>query len=173
MRAVVCDDNMNFGSSILVKQGVSFAEFSASTGEVERWGDYTGVCKRYNSTKPTVWVSGMYGTKDNDWDTWIAELSPSLVAGIQDSTSKMNSNFYPNPVYDQFTVEFEMFMPTQIQIELFNVNGELVKQLFNGESHAGRNLFSFNKSNLITGTYFIKINSSNKTLHNEKIIISE
>lgn len=173
MRAVVCDDAMNFGSSVVVKEGVSFTEFSASTGEVERWGDYTGICKRHNATNPTVWVSGMYGTKDNDWDTWIAELSPSSVSGIHDNSQTQSSNLYPNPVYDQFTLEFEMFMPTPIQIAIFNVNGELVQQLFNGESKAGRNLFSFNKSNLTTGTYFLKIKSADKIIQNEKIIISE
>ena len=58
-----------------------------------------------------------------------------------------------------------------ISIDIFDINGGLVTNLFNGYANSGKNQFTFNKSNLNNGSYFLNISSNSKILKNEKIII--
>ena len=69
-------------------------------------------------------------------------------------------------------MEFNMEENTIIEIDIIDISGSVVKKLYNGRASQGENVFSFNKSNLSTGIYFLVIKSSSKIIKNEKIIIS-
>jgi len=76
-RVVTCDENMDWSASRLVKDGESFVNFSSE--EIERWGDYSGAARKYNSSPPQVWLSGCYadnldGGESNILTTWIAQI---------------------------------------------------------------------------------------------------
>lgn len=173
IRVVSCDHAMRWGSSTLVKAGQGYADIFGS-GTSDRWGDYTGMCRKQNSTTPTVWMNGMYGTTANNWNTWIAEVGATGSSGVstQDIPNIEKSSVYPTLVYDQFFTEFSLENNTNLTIEVYNTDGKLVKELFNGPGHFGKNVFTFNKNNLSSGTYFVSIKSTNKVLLNEKIIIN-
>jgi hypothetical protein len=79
---------------------------------------------------------------------------------------------YPNPVVETFALEFVLEKTTDLAIEVVDINGKSVKQLFNGKGIQGVNNFSFNKANLSSGTYFLVITNNSTIIKNEKIIIS-
>ena len=170
IRVVNCDNNANWSSSVLVKSSSSYVSYSSTTEE--RWGDYTGTTRNHNSSNPSIWMSGMYGTSNNVWNTWISEIHAGPVGIIEQTNNKNNVKIYPNPVIETFNIEFELTERTDLNIQIVDVNGKYVKQLFSGFGQGGTNVFSFNKSNLQIGVYFLIITSSNKTIVNEKIIIS-
>jgi hypothetical protein len=173
IRVINCDDNMTFGASKLVKSGTGYADYTASAGSAERWGDYTGICRKHNNSAPTVWMNGMFGTTTNDWETWIAEITGTGgTTTIANEPKSDNFKLYPNPIYQEFKTEFELSTNSKISIDIFDIQGKLLKTLFNGNAIAGKNQFTFNKSNLGIGTYLIIISSNNQTLKNEKIIIA-
>lgn len=171
IRVVSCDDNMAWGSSTLVKTGNGFADYTASGGSAERWGDYTGMSRKHNNSSPTVWMNGMFGTTYNDWETWISEITGSSTSSMDEITNKNDLQIYPNPIYQEFKIEFDLLSQSKISIDIFDINGGLVTNLFNGYANSGKNQFTFNKSNLNNGSYFLNISSNNKILKNEKIII--
>ncbi|MBK9982806.1 MAG: T9SS type A sorting domain-containing protein [Saprospiraceae bacterium] len=174
IRVVFCDQNMNWGNSTLVRIGDGFSDYTASGGDTERWGDYTGIHRKHNNSTPTVWMSGMYGTTSNDWATWIAEITGSgSMTGIETVNNDSKFRVYPNPAYQEFKTEFELAANAKITIAIYDDQGKLVKSLFNGSGISGKNQFTFNTSNLRPGTYFISINSNNQLLKNEKIIIAD
>ena len=77
-RTIVCDHNMNFSNSVLVKEGNGFVNFDAGTKE--RWGDYSGISRRNSANGPEVWISGCYGSnlengQANVLTTWIAQIT--------------------------------------------------------------------------------------------------
>ena len=173
IRVVNCDNNMTWGSSILVKAGSGYADYTASGGSAERWGDYTGMCRKHNNSAPTVWMNGMFGTTSNNWETWVAEITGTGTnTSIANDTQSNNFKLYPNPIYQEFNTEFELATNSKISIDIFDIQGKLVIRLFNGNANSGKNQFTFNKSNLETGTYFLNISTNNKTFKNEKIIIA-
>jgi hypothetical protein len=166
-RAVAVDNNFNWSNDILVKAGVSHIDFVNGN---ERWGDYTGIARKHNAATPTVWTSLAYGSQQNAFDTWIAEI----IAG--NSTSAENTSFtdrsqlaFPNPVQDQFSLRFIMPESAVVDVAVYDMSGKMVKLLFHDRARAGENLLSFNASPLSHGTYIVKVSDNQKIYLNEKI----
>lgn len=169
IRVVNCDDDFNWSGSTEVKSGSGFAYY---TGDPERWGDYSGTWRKHNSAKPVVWMSGMYGNTQNHWDSWIAEVY-NHAWGFETQDNGQSLSVFPNPVVDRFTIEFTLAETTPLNINLMDEHGRMVKGLFSGTGHSGKNIFSFNKSPLKPGIYFLIIKNETAFLKNEKIIIAD
>lgn len=170
IRAVNCDNGMNWSNSTFIKGSSAYVSYTSSTKE--RWGDYTGSTRMHNSTNPSVWINGMFGNSNNRWDTWIAEIHDNEV-GIKENTTKNTGKIYPNPVVENFSVEFTLESATQLMIEVTDASGKMIKSLYQGKAQQGVNIFTFNKANLQAGTYFLTIRDESKLYKNEKIIISQ
>jgi hypothetical protein len=169
VRAINCDNTMAWSSSILVKGGDDFASYTSAT--TERWGDYTGACRKYNSGN--VWINGMYGNFENKWDTWIAEISIGQNGLEETASSSSKIKVSPNPIYNNYSIEFNLEQSKEIEIQLVDQNGNIIKSLYSGYAHSGTNKFSFNKGMLPSGMYFLEIlDKSKNKIQNEKIIIS-
>ncbi|MBP7808889.1 MAG: T9SS type A sorting domain-containing protein [Bacteroidia bacterium] len=175
VRAIAVDDQMNWSNSILVKGGENFVDYSWTTTSDERWGDYSGISRKYNSNPPTVWLSGDYASSSNYWNQWIAEISVVSTIGLPELSKgdKINASIYPNPIIETYKIEFEIPKRIPIQINITDLQGKVIKELYSGNSFEGKNLFSFNKAQLPAGLYFINIVTNNKILKNEKIIIAD
>lgn len=171
VRVVNCDNSLNWSASTLVKGSTSFVSYTSSTNE--RWGDYTGTARKHNSTTPSIWMNGMFGNSGNAWDTWIAEVYGSSAAGTTETATAKDFQLYPNPTAASFTVSFTLAETMPLTIRVYDIAGQLVKELYTGKGLSGENVFSFNKSALRTGTYFITIQNNERTIKNEKIVITE
>ena len=174
VRAVNCDDNMNWSNSTNVRSGDSFISYSWNTGTTERWGDYSGISRKHNANPPRVWVSGDYGNSQNYWGQWIAEISTTSVISITENNYELTqTKIYPNPIIDIYKIEFDLKKEQSIQISIFDIQGKMIKELYSGHAQKGTNFFTFNKANLNSGTYFINIILNSKSIKNEKIVIAD
>ncbi len=173
MRVVNCDDGMNWSASVLVKSSDSCV-IDGSALSITRWGDYTGTARRHNSGAASIWMSGMVGSIYNYWNSWIAEIH-EVTVGINEvgNAPLVNSKIYPNPVSNFFQLEFNLSQASDVQIDIYNMEGKLVKDLFKGKAYQGDNEFSFNKSNLSWGVYFLTIRSDSNILKSEKIVVTD
>jgi hypothetical protein len=171
MCAVSCDNAMSFGTVTVVKPSDSYVGSSGA----QRWGDYSGMCRKHNSPQACVWMSGSYGNTSNRWDAYVAQIyDAGFATGITEQHSLSGLKTYPNPVSDFFMVEFSVSKDTDANIAIYDMQGRVVKELYKGFCHEGENNFSFNKSNLSPGTYFLIIRTeSNKTVVHEKLVIAE
>jgi hypothetical protein len=177
--AVSADALMNFSLPTLVKTGDTIVDILTQAnypGYVERWGDYTGIQRRYASTTnvPEVWMAGAYASNNfrkNSYNSWIAQLFENAPSGI--NTPKPNSKFvlYPNPVIDIFNTSFYNNATGDVRIEMINSNGQNIKTLFNGMLQKGECTFQFNKGVLTNGIYFLQITHNNKQIYNKQFII--
>ncbi len=170
VRVVNCDNNLNWSASTLVKAGSSYVSYTSTTKE--RWGDYTGATRKHNSSSPSIWINGMFGTSTNVWDTWVSEVHSMPVGLLENKKEDNKLNIFPNPVDETFSVEFSLENTSNLTIEVIDNAGKLVKQLYKGNGVMGLNNFSFNKSNLSAGIYFLVITNNTTILKNEKIIIN-
>ena len=80
-------------------------------------------------------------------------------------------SIYPNPVRDNFTIEFEISKPKQMQISLYNVRGERVRSIYNGFNNNGKNSFIIETDNLLSGVYFIRIDNRDANLTRKILVI--
>lgn len=148
------------------------------TGGYERWGDYTGSQRKYNEPG-VVWVSGNFGkfidgfpfTQRNN-ATWIASLSSTVEANVEvvNNANPISTNVYPNPSQDIFYTSFNLSEGGIIDFSLFDMQGNLVKQLLRNKATQGENQFSFSTNPLSTGTYLLQINFNNQLLDTKVIV---
>ena len=79
----------------------------------------------------------------------------------------------PNPTNSNFSLTISLRNTSSIQVELLDIMGKRIKSLMNTTSIiAGSHNFNFDKQNLSSGIYFLRINTSetSKTL---KLILTE
>ncbi len=91
----------------------------------------------------------------------------SLYADIVTSTSLDNElvspktfelyQNYPNPFNPETTFSFELSKAGKVSMGVYNLRGQLVANLYEGNLLAGVHKFNFNASNLSSGTYFGKL----------------
>ena len=75
----------------------------------------------------------------------------------------------PNPTTDRQQLSFDVLVPGQVQVDLVQLNGQLIKNIFYGNLHAGQNILTIDTNNLVPGIYVYRITDSAGTT-NHKII---
>ncbi len=175
VRVVNCDQDFTWSPSKLVKAGETFVDFLGS--ETERWGDYTGISRRHNSPTGNIWLSGCYGANinsqntPNTYKTRVAEVSGGTMVGNEPLSSTKDFSLYPNPTYDLIHIDFIAEQPELTTIGLYDMNGRLIKLLFQDTPKPGANQLTFNQDALPSGAYLISISTSKQILKNETVII--
>lgn len=178
VRVVTCNHSLQWSASTLVKAGTTFVNFLSSTNE--RWGDYTGAARRYNSNPPRVWVAGCYGANvtspnfPNTYKTWVAEVSGGTTAvGFSDEQSSITqTKVYPNPVYDFFKLEYSLNTPQAVSIQLLDAAGKRIKLFIQENQRVGEYRFVFDKADIAPGLYQLVVSGNESILHHEKLLIS-
>jgi hypothetical protein len=80
---------------------------------------------------------------------------------------------YPNPIKDFATVEFILNYDTNISIELYNINGQLLNEVFTGTVISGRTYsVDFNGQGMKSGVYFLKL-IGDSTVDTKSIVIGQ
>jgi len=169
--AVSCDNSMTFGTVTIVKNSDSYVGSSGS----ERWGDYSGMCRKHNSPQACCWMAGAFGTTTNVWGAYIAQIyDAGFATGITPLVNAGSLKAYPNPVVDLFSLDFSLDKDAdKVDISIYDIQGRMVKDLYNGFCHEGENTFSFNKANLSPGTYFLLIRAGAQRVMHQQIIVAD
>ncbi len=173
-RVVNCDELFNWSNSTQIKSGETYIDFLSGTEQ--RWGDYIGISRKHNAGQATVWVAGCYGADipgqgNNTYKTWVAEITGGATVGIDDVGVPMETKIFPNPVYDMINIEFEVEVPEMTSISIIDVNGAVVKELYQDVPKQGLNRLRFNKDALSAGTYVISIQTESKEIKNEQVVV--
>ena len=94
---------------------------------------------------------------------WYARwASDGYVLGITDKTFNLQSfNIYPNPVRTELYVEFSALRNESLNIELFDINGKVLKKNIQ-QIKSGKNKLNLSTliSGLKPGSYFLNISSN-------------
>ena len=150
------------------------------TGSVERWGDYSGIQRKYDEPC-RVWMSGMYG-KNISNGSWISSVAVSDTCRVADSPSLASISekspheslkdikVYPNPTIELTNINFSLKNNINLSIELFSIEGRLIKKLFHSYTKKGLNKLSFNTSQLNDGIYSIVFKDENNILFSKKLV---
>lgn len=166
IKAAVIDDQMNWSAPIQVKDGTN----SISGG---RWGDYSCSSRRHNSIVPTVWVEAQCGIAGTNYEMWIAEITAMGTTSIGTLTEKASeTKLFPNPAIDLFNLEFVCKREQKVKIDLIDMQGSVVQQLYNGMVHEGINTLRFNKNAIVIGSYIVRVVSDGAVITQEKLIIT-
>ena len=169
------DNDWNTQASIIVKTGTGYVnQCYQNNRSSNRWGDYTGIARKYNSTTPRVWLGASYGSSSGSWGNWIAEIY-SRTTPTKDITKDISAvTVSPNPVsQERFSVNFSTNSHQELNFRIFSLDGKLVSEIEKRQVIAGNHTFSFNIGHLSSGSYILTVsNNNNQIIRNEKIQIA-
>jgi hypothetical protein len=99
--------------------------------------------------------------------TFIVTENTTAVNNIEASTLSFSA--FPNPTHDNLNVKFTLPEPSSTEMDLIDMNGNKVGNLFPGEEMSGEVSKSFDLSSYQKGIYFLRLNvNGNYTL--QKIV---
>lgn len=75
--------------------------------------------------------------------------------GVNAVTKAVSANVYPNPTNDELNVTFSLSQPADIDIDLVDVTGRVVKNVFNGKADYDFT-HRFSTASLTAGMYFLR-----------------
>ncbi|MFZ1519435.1 MAG: T9SS type A sorting domain-containing protein [Ignavibacteriaceae bacterium] len=115
--------------------------------------------QNYNFVDQNV-VAGSYNyrLKQVDFDGRF-EYSNTIeveVLGVKEFALNQN---YPNPFNPSTTINFSLAVDSKVSLKIFDVLGQEVATLLNGQLAAGSQKVSFNASSLNSGVYFYRIDA--------------
>jgi hypothetical protein len=90
--------------------------------------------------------------------------------GVNESINN-EINLYPNPSSDKVIIEFELNEAMLVNIEIFDVLGQKVKNLESNNLNFGKNILTLDISDLAFGNYILNINIGNKSINKGLIVI--
>lgn len=175
--AIKADGSGNFSKVLRIKNGVAYVNILS--GNLERWGDYSGSQLQYN--KPgEIWMSGYYGynvgssgINRNKHGAWVAQLTinPSIATSLanENKTTDVVPLIFPNPAQDLFNVDIHLSQPEYLSFELYDATGKLVDVLLRDWVKTKDNTFNFSLRDVSKGIYFLKITGKNTSV-TKKII---
>ena len=174
-RVVNVDQGMSWSSATLVKGGETYVD--RLTG-LERWGEYTGIARRHNSTDPRTWSSGSAGANvagqiDHTYKTWIGEVTNGQNVSTEDIRKSIAFSVTPNPVRDYFEISLTVTETSPTTIAIYDTQGHLVKTLYKDTPLVGSHRFSFQIGDLPVGVYVISLSSLGTVVGYEKIVVGE
>lgn len=164
--------NDKYSFPIVLKEGET--NIDILTGS-QRWGDYSASQPRYNKVGQ-VWAAGTYGKmylSKQAYGTWIASLNTNLKdQAIVPEGESISSIVYPNPISDiRAIVEFSLEQNDQIIIQIVDIMGKVIDNVYNDEAQMGRNRISLSTEPLANGIYFVIIKNNSEILKTHKISV--
>jgi len=84
-------------------------------------------------------------------------------SGSVPDSFKLKQN-YPNPFNPTTTIEYNLPISEEIKISVYNVLGKKVRELYSGKQTAGTHNISFSETDLSSGYYFYKLESTNHSI---------
>ena len=103
------------------------------------------------------------------------------LVGIEDYTNNIDSQIFnlknsPNPFNPTTTIKFELENKANTSVKVFNLKGELVQTLVDGELNAGQQSFLWNGkdtkgASVASGVYFYSVKSGAKTVTGKMLLV--
>lgn len=163
----------NISDMLIVKKGEKAVDVLLDS--VERWGDYTGIQRKYN--EPNIaWLAGSYVYPSRAYRTWIAQLinpDSSIVSSLLEPERQEATQIFPNPATDYFSVKFNSNKNNFTRFELYDISGKPIRTLLEGKVKDGENIFSFSTRYLSDGVYFLKITDRGVEAQTVKVVIRQ
>ncbi len=94
----------------------------------------------------------------------------SLITGILPDAYSLSQN-YPNPFNSSTVIQYELPEAAWVRLEVFNMLGQAVATLVDGNQQAGVYSYNWNANNFASGIYFYRITAGNFSASKKMVII--
>jgi hypothetical protein len=170
---VYVDRNLNPSTPAIMKLGESNILLIGDS--VERWGDYSGIQRKYNDLGK-VFYNGSFGY-NNDNRTWVGiSKNTDSKLGNDELINLRNEQLnevciYPIPAKEYVNIDFTNEEKKVLNFVLIDMQGKETL-LLTERAKAGLNRFVFNALNLNNGYYQLVIKDGETIVHSKKIMVA-
>ena len=102
-----------------------------------------------------------------------ANIDTTDNVGIKDMLGiieEISLKLYPNPNEGEFQISYSLLSAENIQINILNQNGTLVKEVFNGENEIGDYNLNINLDDLASGVYICQFYIGQSSISKQVIL---
>ena len=116
-----------------------------------------------NNHLMTSGVLDYYDTSNNTPANLSDTIKDNSVTSL---TDKFESNLYPNPIKNKATLDINVLLTENYQINISDSQGQLIRMVYSGSLSVGMESFKLNMYNYVNGIYYIQIvtNTQNESL---------
>jgi hypothetical protein len=133
--------------------------------------DYYKLFIQYPTAENFRSYSGLMGTDGKP----IGDLSYYPLTGVEDlqqlPTSFSLDQNYPNPFNPSTKIQFSIAKTGHFTLNVYNILGQKVATLVNGEMNVGLHSVNFNAKNLASGLYIYKLSGNNVNLTKKMMLL--
>lgn len=108
----------------------------------------------------TGWTGSTFDDVFGGMFRWDLEVDTVVNTGINDDADNLKAGVYPNPVQNTLQLQVELKNTTEVNFEVFNVEGQLVKEA-NWLNAKGTVYKTIDVSELANGIYYCRISAVN------------
>ncbi len=108
-------------------------------------------------------IKDIYTTRIDDVDTDVAVQAEPRAFHLAQN--------YPNPFNPETIIDFQIVTPGQVNLAVYNLQGQLVRTLVNGEMASGTHQVRFDASALASGVYVYRLTSNNMSQAKKMILV--
>ncbi len=108
----------------------------------------------------------------SDWSETQSFTTASLRISSFTTNLALSVAIFPNPLSNSITISFSLSQSQNISLEIFDVNGRLIKTLADKFFEAGEHHIDLNAEKINAGIYFLKMQAG-EFLKTEKLIITK
>lgn len=155
-----------------IKVLMSTGPFTLLPGQTVRIAYCITIVLPANGAEPTDGDTDLPAIKDAVLNNKQNYLKKVLLS-VQEKTETKNWAISPNPIADQFSLQYNRETGGDVRISLINLTGAKVADLFSGLANAGANNYNFNLANygLAAGVYTLQIESGGN-ITTQKVVIA-
>lgn len=163
------DRNFNVSAPVFVKQGEGNVRLLNDS--VERWGDYTGIQRKYNELG-VAWLSGSWGNASGQNRTWISRvIANDASLGIIKNETGLSNKVYPNPAEEQVSFEFENLKKQLVTVSILDMRSGQSKAVSAELAKPGLNKVVLDVSKLSNGVYVIILSNEEGRISSHKFVV--
>ena len=131
------------------------------------WKNFTP----YNSPLADMVVKDVF--IDAEQNIWMANFHSGIYVLTEDVStstisttipSQLSASIYPNPFSTTATISFDLEKRENVQLEIIDLTGRVVKNIFSGKKSEGNHQIEINLPQLTQGIYFCKVIVGNQNL---------
>lgn len=109
---------------------------------------------------------------DGGNDIYIDDINIQGAVGVVSPESGVNTfDVYPNPAQDNTMVEFSMTENNNINVEIIDLSGKVVQQVYKGDLGAGEHRFPVQTAELSAGLYLVRLTTDEGEYLTRKLVV--
>ncbi len=181
----VFDLDQDGKKDLVVGDGYGYIHFFRNTGTNNNPSFSGSDTLRTNNGLP---IDDYYGARPycNDWnqdgridiltsgyDGYVTYYQNIINPGVEENASDIVSNLIlaPSIVKGAVTITYTLARTTRVNIDLISIDGRLVQTIMDRDENAGIHQHSWNRGNIASGFYFIRINAGDSSITRKVILL--